>query len=274
MGEAFMKTDERISPQHIQSLQEYVVFLRHVFAYEYAQTVLPQEACVLDIGCGEGYGTSHSASHCREIIGIDVDTGTIARANEAYGTPTCRFQTYDGIRLPFPDASFDGILSFQVIEHITDDEAFLFEMRRVMKQGAVCILTTPNRTYRLRPDQKPWNPFHVREYDAQGFSAVLSRVFPDAHVLGIRGTAEVQEIEKERVREGSSLIPGNCFGLKRCIPDSVKSALKRFLKKRPLSKIVARQNNPNYWKRYSTADFYIITDTLSESLDLCGICRV
>ena len=47
----------RVLPGEFESLEEYLIFLRHLFAYELASTRFSNTAVVLEAGCGEGYGT-------------------------------------------------------------------------------------------------------------------------------------------------------------------------------------------------------------------------
>ena len=65
-------------------------------------------------------------------------------------------------QLDFPENSVDFIVTFQVIEHIQDDEEFIKEIYRVLKAGGKLILTTPNRLMSLSR-----NPWHVREYSPE-----------------------------------------------------------------------------------------------------------
>ena len=55
--------------------------------------------------------------------------------------------------------SIDFVVTFQVIEHIEDDNYFLKEIYRVLKPGVKLLLTTPNKLMSLSR-----NPWHIREY--------------------------------------------------------------------------------------------------------------
>jgi SAM-dependent methyltransferase len=48
-------------------------------------------------------------------------------------------------RLPFPDGTFDVVISNHVVEHVADPDRHLSEIRRVLKASGVCYLATPNR---------------------------------------------------------------------------------------------------------------------------------
>ena len=73
--------------------------------------------------------------------------------------------------MPFADASFGAVLSFQVIEHLDRPDAYLAEASRVLAPGGVLLLATPDRATRLYSWQQPWNRFHVTEYDGRACSA-------------------------------------------------------------------------------------------------------
>lgn len=89
---------------------------------------------VLDLGCGrKPYRHLVAASR---YVGVDIDT-PVTRALGAADI------FYDGRKLPFADSSFDTVLCSQVLEHVFTPEAFLAEIRRVLRPGGVLLLATP-----------------------------------------------------------------------------------------------------------------------------------
>ncbi|MBX6332317.1 MAG: methyltransferase domain-containing protein [Gemmatimonadaceae bacterium] len=119
--------------------------------YEHAAALMADPAVrdVLDVGCNRGsiealFHTLHpDAARDTRVEGVDVAGQAVAQA-QALGLPNCRFQTYEGTTLPFPDASFDLVIMVEVLEHVIDKTRLLREIHRVLRPGGRFYLTTPN----------------------------------------------------------------------------------------------------------------------------------
>ena len=117
------------------------------------------------------------SEQCDHITGIDVSPKAIEYAKEVHAAPNAEYLLVEGGNLPFKDNEFDLVTSFQVIEHVDGVMPYLREIRRVLRPSGSALFTTPNRCIRLEVGQKPWNPFHVREYEATELKSVLAGVF-------------------------------------------------------------------------------------------------
>ncbi|MFY9270355.1 MAG: methyltransferase domain-containing protein [Candidatus Manganitrophaceae bacterium] len=98
---------------------------------------------VLDVGCGSGLQAVRLAPHAEEVVGVDLSKELIEVAKErCKGYPNVRFEVANACKLPFPDASFDFIISYgDVLSHIVDGyETAVSEMGRVAKPGAIVTL--------------------------------------------------------------------------------------------------------------------------------------
>lgn len=142
-GHQLEKSTERIMPEGHGSAEQYIMYLRHVFTYELAKESLCRTDEVVEIGSGEGYGTNLLSGNCRRIIGFDVCRNTVEHARAKYCCEKCKFKAYDGGRLPIDDGEFDVAVSFQVIEHVYDEDNFVKEAHRALKPGGKFIVATP-----------------------------------------------------------------------------------------------------------------------------------
>jgi SAM-dependent methyltransferase len=98
---------------------------------------------VLENGCGVGMYVEHLAPYCSSITGLEYD---FERAVEARQRSE-QIINAAGEYLPFPESSFNLIISHEVLEHVQDDALALREMVRVLDPGGRIILFVPNRGY-------------------------------------------------------------------------------------------------------------------------------
>ncbi|HSL29416.1 MAG TPA: class I SAM-dependent methyltransferase [Anaerolineales bacterium] len=98
---------------------------------------------VLENGCGVGMYVGHLAPFGGTVIGLEYDfeRAAEARINSAH------IVNGAGEFLPLPSATFDLVLSHEVIEHVQDDRMAVCEMVRVLKPGGRIVLFAPNRGY-------------------------------------------------------------------------------------------------------------------------------
>src|SRR5690242_14320085 len=119
------RTGERLVPDEVVSRMDAAVDVRHRFAYSLVSRFASPDALLLDVGCGAGYGAAIVAGAVAAYVGVDVARDAIADAQARYGGADASFAVFDGRQLPFPDAAFGAVTSFQVIEHVADVQAFV-----------------------------------------------------------------------------------------------------------------------------------------------------
>lgn len=108
---------------------------------------IPKNKRILDVGCSYGsllYNMNNAGY--KKVYGIDINKKFINHGQKKYKIIAENLVHYDGRRIPFPDNSFDVIVSFDVLEHIPNLDSFLKkEIWRVLKPGGLFIFQTPNK---------------------------------------------------------------------------------------------------------------------------------
>jgi len=140
----------------------------------------------LDIACGTGFGLPILSSAAKYVIGVDVDAPALVSASRELIGLKGSLVLANGCSLPFHDDAFDGVTSFETIEHLQDRYTFVAELARVLAPGGVCILSTPNAAYTRPVNGKPRNPYHIYEYSPSELGALLARYFKSVDLLGQR----------------------------------------------------------------------------------------
>lgn len=154
---------------------------QHVARYRWAAGYAAGKR-VLDLASGAGYGSAIlRAGDALSVVSADLSREAFREAEvPASGAGALRGVLADAARLPFRDASFDLYASFETIEHVEDDHAVVREARRVLAPGGLFICSTPEREV-ISPgralEDRPDNPFHVREYARAEFETLLRSGF-------------------------------------------------------------------------------------------------
>jgi len=154
-------------------------FQRHLVVYRWIA-----ERCggldVVDMACGEGYGTDVLASRASRVTGVDANPEAHEHAKAKYTRPGVRFvrDLIDTYSEPC-----DAVVFLQTIEHLEDPAGALRHFRRMAK---TVYVSTPN-VLTLAPEgaERSGNPWHVHEYRAEEFRALCEREFEDVQMLGL-----------------------------------------------------------------------------------------
>ncbi len=167
-------TGERVIPGEV----DVDLLNEHLARYTFAAR-LARGKRVLDAGCGAGYGSAElaQAAHC--VVGIDRAPEAVGFAREHYRLANLSFAQASCTAMPYPDASFDLVVAFEVIEHLEDWGEFLREARRVLAPNGQFIVSTPNKAYYTESrGAEGANPFHAHEFEFEEFRQELKAIFP------------------------------------------------------------------------------------------------
>jgi SAM-dependent methyltransferase len=157
-------------------------FRRHLVVYEWI-AARAHGRNVVDLACGEGYGTAVLARTAASVVGVDANPEAFEHARLKYGGGSVRFErdmieTWTG--------SVDCVVFLQTIEHVEDPDAVLARLAGLVGQRGVVYVSTPNVMTLAPPGaERSGNPWHVREYRPEEFRALCARHFGAVDLLGL-----------------------------------------------------------------------------------------
>ena len=154
---------------------EGVIQLEHVQRYAIVKDLVKGKR-VLDIACGEGYGTAMLAESAGYVTGVDISTEAIEHAKLNYINDNVEFKSGSCELIPLNDNSVDVVVSFETIEHHEKHEEMLSEIKRVLKSNGTLIISTPDKMeYSDKPGYR--NEFHVKELYKEEFIGLIRQNF-------------------------------------------------------------------------------------------------
>jgi 2-polyprenyl-3-methyl-5-hydroxy-6-metoxy-1,4-benzoquinol methylase len=114
---------------------------------------------LLDAGCGTGWFSAAAAKRGANVTSMDVGPELLKQVSKK-----CQTECVVGsiLEIPFEEATFDVVVSSEVIEHVVDPKKALSELFRVLKPGGTLVLTTPNAFWHWSLSVA--NAFNIREY--------------------------------------------------------------------------------------------------------------
>jgi ubiquinone/menaquinone biosynthesis C-methylase UbiE len=157
----------------------------HVHRYTEALSCISNSNKILDIACGNGFGSYMLSKKTNEIvIGADISKETVSLCEAKFiNIPNLKFKVVDGTNMPFDDNCFDTIISFETIEHTTHYKAMLVEFNRVLKKDGVAIISTPNIIINS-PTGVVLNPYHTQEFNYNELENILNSTFNNVKIFG------------------------------------------------------------------------------------------
>lgn len=136
-------------------------------------------ARILDVGCGLGIYVKKLRQFSDDVHGVDIDPAKVREASAIL--PNIREAPAEC--LPYPDATFDVLLSHEVLEHVSDDQAAVREAHRVLKPGGRMVVFVPNRLYPFETHGIYWRGrYHFGNYPLVNYLPDFLRVRLCPHV--------------------------------------------------------------------------------------------
>jgi SAM-dependent methyltransferase len=158
-------------------------YRRHLAVYEWIGARVIGKR-VLDMACGEGYGSAVLARGAESVLGVDANADAFEHARLRYTAQNLHFER-GMVENHGEPGSYDAVVFLQTIEHVHDPVAVLRHFSSLLADGGVAYVSTPNLLTLAPPGAaKSDNPWHLKEYRAHEFDALCRTVFSHVGLLG------------------------------------------------------------------------------------------
>ena len=161
-------------------------YRRHLAVYEWIASRVRGDR-VVDLACGEGYGSNVLAGTAVAVIGVDANPEAHEHARLRYQRSNLSFrrELVESFAQPC-----DAVVFLQTIEHIHEPERLLEGFARI---APVSYISTPNRLTLAPPGaEKSDNPWHLREYTAEEYRRLLEPAFSTVEILGLHHAGKLR----------------------------------------------------------------------------------
>ncbi|MDA8491737.1 class I SAM-dependent methyltransferase [Kluyvera sp. Awk 3] len=150
---------------------------------------LVKDKVVLDIACGEGYGSALlKKAGAKRVVAIDISKDSIDRAKHLFSEFDVEYLAGDANTVAeiCGKEVFDIVISIETIEHIDTPEIFLTSIKSSAKKDAVFYISCPNDHW-YYPTSDDSNPYHVRKYNFQEFTNLTTHCLGNNVQWGLGG---------------------------------------------------------------------------------------
>jgi glycosyltransferase involved in cell wall biosynthesis/SAM-dependent methyltransferase/GT2 family glycosyltransferase len=172
-------TGERYVPEVTGNIR-----LEHLHRYLIARE-LSRDKYVLDIACGEGYGSDLLASVATHVVGVDIAQEAVDHAAARYTRPNLQFKQGACESIPLPDHTVDVVVSFETIEHVGSQGDMMREIRRVLRADGLLVISNPER-HQYSEVLGNTNSYHIKELYRDEFEQLIRSYFLNIAVAGQR----------------------------------------------------------------------------------------
>ncbi len=155
-------------------------FQRHLVVYRWiAERARGRR--VVDLACGEGYGSAELARTATSVVGVDANPEAFEHARAKY--PQVAFER---TMVELWTGDVDCVVFLQTIEHVPDPDGVLEHIRELIGPDGVAYVSTPNvLTLAPKGAERSGNPWHVREYRPEEYRSLCGRHFARVDLLGL-----------------------------------------------------------------------------------------
>jgi 2-polyprenyl-3-methyl-5-hydroxy-6-metoxy-1,4-benzoquinol methylase len=159
-------------------------YRRHLIVYNWIAERVTGKT-VIDMACGEGYGSGVLGKSAKHVTGIDANPEAYEHAKAKYENDHVTI-VRDLIETHKAAELVDSVIFLQTIEHVQDPAGILRHFASMLRSGGSIFVSTPN-LLTLAPEgaEKSDNPWHVKEYKPREFRQLCQEVFTEVEIYGL-----------------------------------------------------------------------------------------
>lgn len=186
--------------------------VEHLHRYAIVEDYIKNKI-VLDIACGEGYGTNLTSNTAKYVYGVDIDNDIVQEAKLKYKKENLEFITGSAIEIPLKDSSVDVVISFETIEHHDKHDEMMSEIKRVLRLDGLLIISSPDKLF-YSDVRKFKNQFHIKELYKQEFFDLIAKNFSEIQLLTQKYSNGNSIIEDNTINNQVRFFSGNYTEIK------------------------------------------------------------
>jgi 2-polyprenyl-3-methyl-5-hydroxy-6-metoxy-1,4-benzoquinol methylase len=155
--------------------------------YKFPAKMFDEMDRVIEVGCGDAFGTPIVAQHVKQVVAIEPDARHIdSNKKRLAKVKNIEFKSGTIQDLKFPARSFCGAYSIDVIEHLDHhlNEPFVESQARILKKDGVCIIGTPNKTAEQYASERS-RVQHINLHTQQSLKELMEKFFARVFMFGM-----------------------------------------------------------------------------------------
>ncbi len=221
---------------------------------------------VLEIGCGEGIGTSILATKAASVLAVDHSEEALRAARTRCNAGNLELALMRVPPIDLADGSFDGVICFQMIEHLEEPDGLVVEIKRVLRDTGVALITTVNKEETITD-----NPYHLHEFSHQELQRLLEDHFGGVEMYGVFGDELFMRYREDNRKWVNTLMRADIFNLSSRLPLAFKRRLYetagRFMRVR------LKRRDPQLCDSITHENFIFRPSEFTGCMDIFAVCR-
>jgi len=159
------------------------IHYEHLHRYDFCKQFVKNKK-IIDLACGEGYGTYMLAKNAKSAIGIDIDEKTVVHAGKRYAESNLEYIRGLITDIPLKDQkTFDVAICLNAIEYISEHDKLMENIIRILKDDGILIVSTPNKNI-FKDEKKYFNTSYKKLFNSEDLEDLLKNYFGRIYLLG------------------------------------------------------------------------------------------